>query len=48
MWERDRVNAQGSVEKLSQNALFSNFAPKIYNRGKFMVEKYAIKSLPTI
>ena len=29
MWWGDRVKVEGSVENLSQNALFSNFAPKL-------------------
>ena len=48
MWGRNRVKVEESVGKLSQNALFSNFPQNFYTRGKFLVQKYAIKSLPTI
>ena len=43
-----RVKVEESVEKLSQNALFPNFVPKFYNRGKVLVQKYVIKGLPEI
>ena len=29
MWGRERVKVEKSVEKLSQNALFSKFSPQI-------------------
>ena len=33
MWRRDKVKVDGSFENLSQNALFSNFAPNSYIFG---------------
>ena len=35
MWGRDRVKVEGSVGKLSQNALFSNFPQNFITQGNF-------------
>ena len=48
MLGRERVKVEESVGKLAKNALVSNFPSNSYNQGKFLVEKYAIKGLPTI
>ena len=46
MWGRDRVKAEESVDKLSQNALFSNFALKILKLRKIFGQKICNQGPP--
>ena len=45
---RERVKVEKSFGKLPQNALLTDFPQNFYTRGKFFIQMYVIKGLPTI